>query len=259
MAFNQQHGVLSRTLTSNPFPDSIKEYEGCSVFENRASIDETPPPTPSFEQMRSKGLCVFLPHLKTSLVHEDSPPSLAQQQLQALPSRAQSRDASASFTHVKSLSVDAAPFHPEPLHHTPSPKPNAFAYASQSLPHLRAQSHQSDSGMMYPFTSYHYPYPSRATPPLRWVGGNFSPCTLPTGPQQTYHAQRMYQGETNGAMTAANPYDPFTAAAPSLATANHAAHQPQVNPYTQDTNNMGGASYYQGQNSFAQPVRLASP
>lgn len=170
-----------------------------------------------------------------------------------LASKAQTRDASARFTRVKSLSVDAAPFHLRPIHRTPSPKPNALAYPSQSLPR------HSESGMMYPFPSYHYLHPSQAPPPLTWVGGDFSPYTLSPVPQQTYHAQGMYQAESNGAMTAANPYDPFTAAAPSLATANHAAHQPQVNPYSQDTNNMGGASYYQGQNSFAQPVRLASP
>lgn len=258
MAFQSQFGVLSHTLTSNTHPGPIKKYEGYSVLVNGNSLDEAQPPSLGCEQIRSRGHHPFPLHLKTSLVHGETPLSTAQQHLQALPSRAQSRHTSATLTHVKSLSVDAAPFHPNLIHRTPSPKPHAFANASQSLPHLPAQPHQFDSGKMYPIPQNHYPYPSQAPHPFRWNGGNFFPYALPTGSQQTYHAQPTFQGESNGAMTAANPYDPFTAATPSLATANHATHQAQVNPYTQDTNSMGGASYYQGQNNFAQPVRLCS-
>ena len=139
---------------------------------------------------------------------------------------------------------------------TPPPsKPRVFAYAARSLlSHLHAQSRHSKSGKMYPFPAYHSPSPTPHL--LERVGGDYSSYALPTGFQQIYHAQRMYQGENNGAMTTPNPYDPFTASTPSLATSNHATHQAQVNPYTQDTNTMGGASYYQGQNNFAQPVRL---
>ena len=182
--------------------------------------------------------------------------SIAQEYtLASLPSRIQMRPASANFTHVRSLSGEATPPHLTHIYHTPPSKPSAFAYAARSLPsHLRAQSRPSKSGKMYPFPAYHSPSP---TPhPLEWVGGDYSSYALPTGFQQIYHAQRMYQGENNGAMTTPNPYDPFTASTPSLATSNNATHQAQVNPYTQDMNTMGGASYYQGQNNFAQPVRL---
>ena len=256
MAFHQQFGVLSCTLTSNTPPGPIKKYEGSPIFVNGTSFDETPPSSPSLEQNRSRGHHTSPLRLKTSPVLGDSLRLVALHHIQRLPPRAHTRHAPANFTHVKSLSFDAAPHHPNPIHHTPSTKPLAFASTSRSLPHLRAQPRQFHSGQMYPYHPYHSPSPGPHPP--QWVGGNFTPYALHTGFQQTYHAQRMYQGETNGAMATANPYDPFTAATPSLATANHATHQPQVNPYTQDTNNIGGASYYQGQNNFAQPVRLGS-
>ena len=303
MAYHQKYGVLSRTLISNTEPGPILKYNESPVFVNGAFVGETPPSS-SLQERRSQGQLTPLIHLKSSLspVHGVSSPSITQHHPPAPTSRASCQGARAAITHVKSLSVDAAPFQPDPNYHTPSAKARAAASASQSLPHLRAQPRHFDSGQMLPFPPYYTPspgpyepewdggpfppyytpspgphepewnggpIPSYYTPSLgphepEWNGGRFSPYAphaphAPhTGFQQTYHAQRVYQGESNGAMTTANPYDPFTAATPSLATANHATHQPQLNPYTQDTNTMGGASYYQSQNSFAQPVRRAS-
>lgn len=256
MAFHQQFGVRSRTRTSNTSPGPSKAYKRSPNFASGSSYDETTPLTPSLEQKISRGHHTFPLRLRYPPVHGDFLRPVARHHLHASAPRAQSRHAPVTFTHAKSLDVDAAYSHPHPFHYTPSPEPRAVAYPPQSHPHLPAQPHQSDGGKMYPIPLYQYP--SEVPHPLQWVGGSFSPYALRSGSQQTYHAQQIYQGESNGAITTANPYDPFTAAAPSLAAANHATHQSQVNPYTQDTNNMGGASYYQGQNNFAQPVRQGS-
>lgn len=54
--------------------------------------------------------------------------------------------------------------------------------------------------------------------------------------------------------TLADPFDQFTTATSVISSTSHTP-QPQVNPYAQDSNGLGLASYYQTSNSFTHPGR----
>ena len=83
-----------------------------------------------------------------------------------------------------------------------------------------------------------------------------SPSMFPFYDQRvSIEAQSLHlnQGETNGDFNQ-TLYDPYVSPPPSLAPPPHGPSQPQINPYSQDTNTSGGASYYNN-SSYAQPIQ----
>ncbi len=73
---------------------------------------------------------------------------------------------------------------------------------------------------------------------------------------QPFHkAQGCFQVENNDDISQSSFFEPY---APGTPTPNHATPQPQVNPYAQDANGLGGPAYFQGSNNYAQQQVIVS-
>lgn len=88
---------------------------------------------------------------------------------------------------------------------------------------------------------------------LEYLNSAFPPSQFHPCEQSFYRAHNHLQVESSHDSSLVNPFEfiPQTSTS-NLPSASHTP-QPQANPYVQETNSM---TYYQGSNSFSQPVRL---
>ena len=96
--------------------------------------------------------------------------------------------------------------------------------------------------------------PSASTAPFKSSHKNSSPMFHQFQPHFTPpESYFSYQGEVNGGLSQ-GLFDSYVSPTPPLAAVSQGSHQPQVNPYAQDSTTAGGASYYQN-SAYTQPVQ----
>ena len=133
--------------------------------------------------------------------------------------------------HLKALSADATPSAPV----TPTQSPN-LPTKSRSLQYFHTR-------RTYP--SHFAMTPSPTALSSRHSSSHSSLRSI------SQEAQYYYQGDTNGGLHQAL-FDPYVSSSSPLPLSTQPP--PQMNPYSQDTNAVGGASFYQN-SPFAQPLQ----
>jgi PAB-dependent poly(A)-specific ribonuclease subunit 3 len=74
---------------------------------------------------------------------------------------------------------------------------------------------------------------------------------------QSFDASQVasLQGNSNGVLASAGPYDPFVTPPTPLATTGSVTHQLQSSPFSHDATALGGAAFFSSQTNFQQPVQ----
>lgn len=153
-----------------------------------------------------------------------------------------------SLKHTKSLSMDAAPF--VPLRHRHGFRDLSLdnTQYTQTMPMVDVPFHRhySDHIPDRPRVSS-----SRFHKFQTLLNQDISfPLTRNPVSHSLDKAQTSLQTESNGGLSQAM-YDPYVTPPSSMATP---SQPPQINPYAQEPNSTGSASYYQN-SSFAQPIQ----
>lgn len=77
-----------------------------------------------------------------------------------------------------------------------------------------------------------------------------------SSPQLNNLFQESFSNENNGNVSQASFFDQYSSPTPSISASSHQTPQQQLNPYAQETNDLGSTTFYQGSGSYPQQVRL---
>ena len=136
------------------------------------------------------------------------------------------------FTIRGQLSAQAKPFNPTLV--TPSPEPLRRPYSS----HTPRSEHHPFFPMLPRYSQDNHSLLNSRHAPF-----HFEPS----------HNSHFQQAEPNHGL-APPAFDPYGSSTGSLSTGPHTPHQPQINPYAQDSSTTGGTSYFQD-SSYTQPLQ----
>ncbi|KAI4163239.1 MAG: hypothetical protein LQ342_003173 [Letrouitia transgressa] len=85
--------------------------------------------------------------------------------------------------------------------------------------------------------------------------GNFPSVTDSRGYFTAPVRSESFSNENNGNVSQASFFDQYSSPTPSISASSHQTPQQQLNPYAQETNDLGSTTFYQGSGSYPQQLQ----